>query len=250
MTQNVNTRFIERWERYFPGAELPVAFYYTDSEGDGELAPVTEESHCLICALGRVRKGRPTYFGLDQIGCGGGQRYVGFRQDNRPNFEYFLACGLRGHMTGIRFKKTPELVREHLKHQEAFKAPGKYIVFKRIDQLADGNRPLATIFFAAADVLAGLFTMANFDDPSPDGVICPSGSGCAATVYFPYREGLSRNPRAVLGMFDVSARPCVPANVLTLSVPWARFQRMVDNMDESFLITDQWREVMRRLPAK
>lgn len=247
MSNNTVSKFLERWQRYFPGTELPITFYYTDDSSDGEPAPDPDEFRCLICDLGRVRKGYPTSFNLERIGCAGGQRYVGFKQDLRDHFDYFLSCGLRGHMSGIRFKKTPELVRQHMEHQEAFSAPGEFIVFKRIDKLDPDDNPLVVVFFAGADVLSGLYTLANFDEPSPDGVICPSGSGCAAVVYFPYRESLSSNTRAVLGMFDVSARPCVRGNTLTLAVPWARFIRMVDNMDESFLITEQWGEVMKRL---
>jgi hypothetical protein len=53
--------------------------------------------------------------------------------------------------------------------------------------------------------------------------------------------------RAVLGMFDVSARPCVSPDVLTFAVPWPKFVRMVETMDESFLITDSWHRVRSRI---
>jgi hypothetical protein len=50
-------------------------------------------------------------------------------------------------------------------------------------------------------------------------------------------------------MFDVSARPSVPAGTLTFSVPMARFRAMVANMDESFLITESWSKVRERIAA-
>ena len=50
-------------------------------------------------------------------------------------------------------------------------------------------------------------------------------------------------------MFDVSARPFVPAGVLTFAAPMAKFARMVDNMEESFLITDSWAQVRRRIES-
>jgi hypothetical protein len=49
-------------------------------------------------------------------------------------------------------------------------------------------------------------------------------------------------------MFDVSARPCVPPEALTFAVPWPKFVRMVDHMDESFLITRSWGQVRARMP--
>jgi len=48
-------------------------------------------------------------------------------------------------------------------------------------------------------------------------------------------------------MFDVSARPWVPPNVLTFAVPFKRFVEMVSYMDESFLITKSWEKVKRRI---
>ena len=48
-------------------------------------------------------------------------------------------------------------------------------------------------------------------------------------------------------MFDVSARPFVPRDVLTFSVPVNKFATMIDNMEESFLITDSWARVKRRI---
>ncbi|HEX9912608.1 MAG TPA: hypothetical protein VGB01_05090, partial [candidate division Zixibacteria bacterium] len=63
----------------------------------------------------------------------------------------------------------------------------------------------------------------------------------------PYLEKNSDRPRAVLGMFDVSARPCVPEETLTFSVPMNKFTRMIDNMEESFLTTSSWSKVKKRI---
>jgi hypothetical protein len=48
-------------------------------------------------------------------------------------------------------------------------------------------------------------------------------------------------------MFDVSARPGVDTNSLTFSVPMKKFERMVADMDESFLITPSWEKVRARM---
>jgi len=241
-------RFIDLWQRYFPGADLPIAFYYTDQEGQVEPAPPAKGRRCLICDLAQVRNGRSLRFDVDSVGCTGGKRYLGFAQELRPNFEYFLSCSIPGEMEGERYKKSPELVREHLKHQPPFEAPGRYVVFKRWDRLAEeDDEPAVVVFFAPANVLSGLFTLANFDEADPYGVIAPFGAGCASIVDYPYREFGSERPRAVLGMFDVSARPCVPPGVLTFAVPWTKFVTMVNDMKESFLTTESWGKVRERM---
>ncbi len=247
MDSDLKERFLQNWGRYFPGADLPIGFSYSRSADLKLMATVPKGHRCVIGDLANVRKGKTRYFSTDTIGCGGGKRYLGFETELAPNFEYFLSYGIPGKVEGERYKKSPKIVQEHMKHQRPAKAPGDYIVFKRWDRMEEDDNPLVVIFFAPPDVLSGLFTLANYDEPQPHGVIAPFGAGCASIVDYPYRELKSASPRAVLGMFDVSARPCVPSSILTLAVPWTKFVRMVDNMQESFLITKSWSKVKRRI---
>ena len=110
--------------------------------------------------------------------------------------------------------------------------------------------PGVVIFFATPDVLSGLFTLAGFDETRIEAVIAPFGAGCATIAQYPYLQGQMENPRAVLGLFDVSARPFVDEDVLTFAVPIGKFERMVGNMDESFLITGSWAKVRRRIAGR
>lgn len=240
--------FAQLWQQYFNRSELPIAFFYTNESGHAEEVPTAESWACLIESLSGVREGRPLAFKAESIGCPGGKRYTGFTQKLMPNFEYFLSCGVPGKMEGERYKKAPELVKEAMKHMPPFAAPARFIVFKRWDLLQESDNPEVVIFFALPDVLSGLFTLANFDEGDPNGVIAPFGSGCSSIVLHPYLEGKSHHPRAVIGMFDVSARPFVPANLLSFAVPFGKFSQMIANMDESFLITASWRKVQGRIP--
>ncbi len=147
----------------------------------------------------------------------------------------------------IRYKKTPELVLEFLKAGPEFTAPGKYIVFKRWDELSDADEPAVAAFFNTPDVIAGLYTLSGFDVADPNAVIAPFGAGCATIVQHPYLEKDKPEPRSVLGMFDVSARPCVDAATFTFATPMTKLKTMVANMDESFLITPSWAKVRRRI---
>jgi len=239
-------RFLQSWAKYFSGADLPIGFYYTNSADTKFMAKPPKGHRCIIGDIAKVRKGKPVCFDYNNIGCMGGKRYLGFESEISPEFQYFLSYGIPGKIEGERYKKSPELVKELMKHQP-LKAPGDYIIFKRFDQMEDTDNPLVVIFFASPDVLSGLFTLANFDESHSNGVITPFGSGCASIVDYPSKELQSSDPRAVLGMFDVSARPCVPSSVLSFSVPWPKFVSMVDNMKESFLITKSWNKVKARI---
>ena len=124
---------------------------------------------------------------------------------------------------------------------------GKSIVFKRWDRLAAADNPDAVIFFARPEVLSGLFTLANFDQSDPNGVISPFGAGCSSIFYYPWLEQQKEEPKAVLGMFDPSARPCVPLDVLTMAFPMKKFIQVVGFMEESFLITESWGKVVKKI---
>jgi hypothetical protein len=250
MDITLKKRFIETWTRYFGGAELPIVFYYTDKEDHAESVIPPSAHQCMIGVLARVRRGASLRFDSDSIGCAGGKRYAGFKDELRQGFEYFLSCGLPGKFEGERYKKSPEIVLEMLKIAPKFKAPDRYIVFKRFDALEEPDNPDAAIFFAAPDVLAGLFTLANFDQTEPNGVFCPFSAGCGSIIQYPYLEKHSVRPRAVLGMFDISARPYVPRETLTFAVPMNKFISMIGNMEESFLITRSWEKVKKRIVEK
>jgi hypothetical protein len=239
--------FMNQWKKYFAQTELPITFFYRNQVSPDDLNDSKNEHRCLIGNLNRVRDGHTFVYRSDSPGCLGGKRYTGFSQKLRPHFEYFLSCGIPGEMEGERYKKSPELVKELLENSLPFKAPEKYLVFKRWDKLTEEDQPLIVVFFAPADVLSGLFTLANFDIAHRSGVVAPMGSGCASIVSYPYEELNSEHPHCILGMFDVSARPCVPAHVLTFAIPMPRFEEMIRNMDSSFLTTHSWDIVKERL---
>ncbi len=239
--------FIERWRRYFSAAELPITFYYTNESGQATAAPSPRDHECVLAPLARVRHGEALQFELATVGCGGGQRYFGFTQALRPEFEYFLSCGIPGKLEGERYKKTPDLVREFVQRAPCFQASGRYIVFKRWDALTSDDVPEVVIFFARPDVLSGLFTLANFDQVTAHGVVAPFAAGCGSIVQYPYLERDAENPRAFVGMFDVSARPFVPPDMLSFAVPMRKFVGMAANMEESFLTTQSWAKVRQRL---
>jgi hypothetical protein len=251
MDMRLKEKFIELNGKYFNSAALPITFYYSDT---GQLADVVRPgtpSRCVVGALVEVRNGHSVSFDADSIGCFGGRRYLGFDEALRPDFEYFLSCGIPGKMEGERYKKSPELVAETMKNWPRLRAPKPFIIFKRWDSLSQDDDPDVVIFFAQPDVLAGLFTLANFDQSQLEGVISPMGSGCSSIVAYPYLEKDSPHPRAIIGMFDPSARPYVPKDTLSFAVPMKRFVTMIENMEESFLGTRTWGKLRKRiLPAR
>ncbi len=239
MKTELKELFLVNWEKYFGRAPLPIVFFF-EEEASGEVPEKPQGHQCIICPLNKVRKGKVLSFSADVLGCGGAGMYCGF-QAVRPGLAEFLSTGCE------RYIDTPEHAEHMIAQVPHFKAPKKYITFKRIDQLLENEEAEAVVFFAHGDLLSGLFTWVNYNANDVNAVISPFGSGCSLIITYPLRENQSDNPRAVLGMFDVSARLCVKPSELSFAIPLKRFEGLVQVMDECFFITDDWKKVQKRI---
>jgi len=168
-----------------------------------------------------------------------------FSDSMPPRFECYISHYPDG--KGERYKFLPEQVLSFWDKVPKLPTKGDNLIFKRWDKLEDTDQPDAVIFFATPDVLSGLFTLACFDSTAEDAVIAPFGAGCTNIVYYPYREQLNGSGRSVLDLMDPSARKYAKGNLVTFSVPFTKFIAMIDQMEESFLITDIWSIIQHRI---
>jgi uncharacterized protein (DUF169 family) len=227
--------------------ESPLGIYYTNDKPEG-ITPKEGIQGCMLGLLQNARKkGKTVYFDKAHFGCPGGAYYMGFFESPRPNIEYFLSCGIPGEMEGERYIKTPERAREYFAKMIPRRAPATYCVFKPIEQFQSGMEPEVIAFFASPDVLSGLFTLTNYALERTDAVYAPFGSGCGTILTYPLKEAVKEQPRAVLGMFDVSARPMVERDALTLAMPYSVFLKLLENVSGSFLQTESWKKVLQRI---
>ncbi|UCF30362.1 MAG: DUF169 domain-containing protein [bacterium] len=247
MDLTLKERFLDGWVNYFGSADLPIVFFFSDDDRYEEHVKITEGFTCMIGQLKEVRDGQTAAFTGDSIGCRGGVRYSGFPSKPDPNLAYFLSCGVPGQFEGLRLKRTPELVEGLAGSASIVPAEGTYLVAKRFDALDPEDAPRVVAWFAGPDVIAALFHLAAFDTSDRNCVISPQTAGCGSIINYPLAEGDRDDPRGVLGMFDISARPYVRADVLTFAVPLKLFERMVEGMDESFLTAEAWQGIKRRI---
>ncbi len=240
----------ESWRRFRDALglkEFPLGIYYTNDEPDG-VTPKSGTHVCMIGLLKEARKeGKTVFFDKDHFGCPGGAYYMGFFDSPRPNIEYFLSCGIPGEMEGERYIKTPERAREYFSKMIPRRAPAAYCVFKPIDQFQNGPAPEVVVFFAPPDILSGLYTLTNYALERTDAVYAPFSSGCGTILTYPLKEAGKEQPHAILGMFDVSARPMVESEILTLAMPFPIFVRLSENVQGSFIETESWKKVLNRI---
>ena len=230
--------------------ESPFGIYYTNDKPEG-VTPKEGISGCMMGLLQNARKkGTTVYFDKGHFGCPGGAYYMGFFESPRPKIEYFLSCGIPGEMEGERYIKTPERAREYFTKMIPRRAPATYCVFKPIDQFQEGTEPEVVAFFAPPDILSGLFTLTNYALERTDAVYSPFGSGCGTILTYPLKEAGKEQPHAILGMFDVSARPMFEKDILTLAMPYSVFLKLLENVSGSFLETESWKKVLQRIQDK
>lgn len=240
----------ESWKQFKEAlglTESPLGIYYTNDKPGG-VTPKEGFSGCMMGLLQNAsRKGSTVYFDKAHFGCPGGAYYMGFFETPMPNIEYFLSCGIPGEMEGERYIKTPQRAKEYFTKMIPRRAPATYCVFQPMEQFQKGTVPEVVVFFASPDLLSGLFTLTNYALERTDAVHAPFGSGCGTILSYPLKEVGKEQPRATLGMFDVSARPMVEKDTLTFSMPYSIFLKLLENVSGSFLQTESWKRVFRRI---
>ncbi len=247
MNPQLKSDFIIRWKKYFNNSPLPIAFFFSNELHGAKVAKKNEAHHCMIADLSKVSRGQSLAYNAGNIGCRGGRRYCGFSDTLAPDFEFFLSYGIPGKVKGERYKKDPETVIELMKNTPRLQAPAEWLIIKPFIELGVDDEPEAIVFFATPDVLAGLFTLANYDRKDLYGVKSPFCAGCGSVIQYPWLENKSENPDCILGMFDSSARPYVQSGLLSFAIPMKRFEKLVGYMDESFLITETWEVMGKRI---
>ena len=244
MELKIKECFMNAWDKYFSASELPIVCFYTNELNKVEFPAVPEPNAngftCIFSQIAPVRKGRARAFNMKNLGCFGSFLPFGFDIRITDDVKNYI-CNIE------RVKKSHKHVESMYEHCPPKQAPAEYLVFKRWDTLEDSDDPQVVFFLGSPDVIAGLHGLANFDSMTPHGVISPSGTGCDSIVGYPMLELQSEHPRAVLGALDPSVRIRFKSHILTFSAPWPKFLTMLENMDESFLATDNWARVKSRI---
>lgn len=257
----------------------PVAIVWTDKKPEKALEFRPGIWSCTMWLFAKVAKeGKTAVFSRDTTTCAGGAMGLGFGRPldrhaarSEEGFCSFLSNGLEGatdkkayqgiieqsfdaHHTkmlteGERFLKSPAVVRKFLANLPVYDAKDGYIVMKPVNEVEDGEDVRSIVFVATADQIAALSILANYGTGNiRDGIIVAAGAaGCQAIGVCTYAEGENRNPRAVVGLTDLSARRNVRStlgkDVLTFSVPLALYREMEKNVPGSFLELDLWKEL-------
>lgn len=228
--------FINRYQETFgESAPLPIALGYSNIP----TAEIKKVPKCMIGAISKVRNGDSLTLCEENVICGGGGLYTAFREmpDRVPMFVSEIE----------HYKKSKQMVVDYVDSLDIHISERPYLNFVRVDKLEDWSSAEAILFFATPDMLSGLCTWAFYDNNASDAVTTQFASGCAAVVTFAVNENRKNGKRCFLGMLDPSARPLVPANELTFTIPMSRFKEMLETMNDSALFQKAFSIIKKRI---
>lgn len=243
----------------------PVAVVLTNEKPEGALQFQEGKWGCVAAMLNGAAKGKTVVFTRETCGCHGGGAGLGFGNTykNFPGgLEYFLSTGNKEFCNtefgkkiaqkmpdlehGEGYKKNPEVAKKFIDFLPMVDVPTEYVVFKPLEKLSDGETPQVVVFLANPDQLSALVVLANYARETNDNVIVPFGSGCHQIGILPYRESESENPKAVIGLTDITVRSKFEKDILSFTIPYKMFLEMEANVKGSFLEKHEWLKVLER----
>lgn len=150
---------------------------------------------------------------------------------------------------GEGFLKTPELTKELSDSVPIAKPEGKYVVIKPLEKLNENETPKVVAFLVNPDQLSALVVLANYARHGRDNVRIPFGAGCMTFGMYVFQEAEQENPKAVVGLTDISPRfylrKILGGDILSFTVPLTLFEEMESNVAESFLSRSAWKTIRK-----
>lgn len=243
----------------------PVAVLWTGEKPEGALQFKEGRWGCVVAMLRGAARGKIAVFDRKTFGCQGGGTGLGFGNQyvHFPGgIEYFVSTGnpefcqteigknivrnMPAMEHGEGYVKTPALAKKFIDSLPMTDVPTEYIVFKPLELLKENETPKVIVFLANPDQLSALVVLANYERETNINVVAPFGAGCHTICIIPYKEDESDNPRAIIGLTDISARKHIEKDLLSFTVPYKMYLEMENNVPGSFLEKETWLKVLER----
>lgn len=230
----------------------PVAIIFSNEKAEEAMQFQEGKRACVIALLTAATKGKTAVFDRKTAGCVGGMAGLCFGNQYHlmpGGIEYFLSTGRgEGYPPGEGYIKTPELAKTFVDSLPYKDIEAEYVIFKPLKDVdCEVEKPVLICMYANPDQLSALVVLANYDRETNDNVMVPFASGCQSICLLPYEQREKSLPKAVIGMTDITARPIVPAETLSFTVPFKMFQEMEKNSAESFLDKEDWKKIAKRI---
>lgn len=249
----------------------PIVLLKSDTKPEDAKGPKGEKGGCVMSFVAQtIAKRVTTCFGRENVTCGGIN--VGFgwgsgmANEDMIDFQAtFLSLGVdsapnrEAYEERLSYMKKP--TREMFRHGERIYADfetakqsiknrpiydeGKYVIFKALENLEDGEIPKSVIFTVNPTELTALIQINTSFRLDGACLLTPQASACQAIGCFTFEQGDSDDPKPVLGPIDFAGRSkmkhFIPNDYMNVSMPWELFLKLEELSKNSVLQTDLWR---------
>ena len=236
----------------------PVGVFLGNADAACDLEAQPGRRNCVVPFL--LSAARGTIAAMDEEGCtcpGGTVGCCfgdGFTRKN-PNIHKMLSQGLGEaappqapiHLVeGERFFCSEELALKWRNDMPFSDRGYPRVVFAPESRWGEIGIPDLVLVFANADQISALVAMLGFHNGRAVNTVVPYGAACHSIV-FAAEQLDSDDPMAVMGLLDISQRSRAIAGYLSLTMPFAHWEGMREDLDKSCLTTHSWREIEKRL---
>jgi uncharacterized protein (DUF169 family) len=203
---------------------------------------------CVMGNIWRARKKKTTaFFSAEQFGCPGGAFWLGFNKPQAETMIQYVSTGIPNWTDGEFYCDSPDNLRQIFEYVDPRPAPKTFCVVKPLSQFCGDEEPELVAFFTRPESLCGLHQLATYVTNDPEVVASPWGPGCGSVVTWPLHYSSKGKNKAVVGGWDPSARMFFKTDELSFTVPFAMFMDMVTRFNESFLKTNSWETVQKKI---
>jgi len=256
----------------------PVSIIWSNQKPEHAIEFKPGKWGCVVWWLISSAKGKTAVFSRESYGCWGGGVGLGFGNlykdfpGGEDCFCRFLSTGNKGHpageavgekikdfvtpeffhdfMYGEGYLSTPEQVKNFICKLPIIDIPYDYVIFKPLSQVKrDVEQPKTVVFLVNPNQFSALIILAHFRSKTMCRVIAPFSAGCQTVGIWSYASADTDEPKAVIGMTDISARlnanKQIGDNFLSIAFPWELFLEIEEDAPNSFLVRDTWKKLTK-----
>ena len=236
----------------------PVGIYFANTTAVCDLDAKPEARNCVIPMLMKASEGQTISMDEKSCNCAGGATGCcfgdGFARFN-PSIAKLLSQGYGEEAPaflppfareGERFFITEEVAEQFRNSLPYSEKAYPRIVFAPMSRWNEIGTPDLVYLFVNPDQLGALVSMLCSHNGKVDNTISPYCSACQS-IMFAAEQMDQEEPKAVMGLFDISQRYAPLANLLSLIMPYSRWEDLSCDLDKSCLTSHSWKKIETRL---
>ena len=236
----------------------PVGIYFANTTAVCDTDADPKARNCVIPLLMKASEGQVISMNEESCNCAGGATGCcfgdGFARWN-PSIAKLLSQGYGENAPpqmpafmkeGERFFCTEEVAQRFKNALPYSEKAYPRIVFAPMSRWDAIGLPDLVYLFVNPDQLGALVSMLCSHNGVVTNTIAPYCSACQS-IMFAAEQMEREEPMAVMGLFDISQRYQPLANLLSLTMPYSRWDDLSVDLDKSCLTSHSWRKIEERL---